>query len=262
MINYHYLEKKIVMNIKKNAWEKIISWIVSILTAVVLVLGAVRIVLSPLFIEIEYRMPNFPEDPYGFTKEDRLLLADIARRYLLNDAGIAFLGDLRFPEGEQVPALSCQFMQDCTKMYNDRELQHMIDVKKVVKSALNVWYGSMILLLFFAIWSWYGKRLDLFRKALVNGGWLTLILMGAILVSILVAFGVVFVLFHQIFFESGTWSFYYSDTLIRLFPERFWRDIFLVVGGLTAGMSLLLITLLPRVSVRQDFAKKTTGEMG
>ncbi|MEJ2126169.1 MAG: hypothetical protein P8X84_01420 [Candidatus Bathyarchaeota archaeon] len=27
--------------------------------------------------------------------------------------------------------------------------------------------------------------------------------------------------FHQLFFTSGTWTFYTSDTLIRLFPMRF-----------------------------------------
>jgi integral membrane protein (TIGR01906 family) len=128
----------------------------------------------------------------------------------------------------------------------------MVDVKIVVKSALNVWYGSLILLLVFGIWAWYRKQLGFYRKSLIRGGWLTLGLIGVIFAFILIAFGVVFVLFHQIFFASGTWMFFYSDTLIRLFPERFWRDIFLVVGGLSAGMSLLLIILLPRLKLKSE----------
>jgi hypothetical protein len=86
------------MNKEDSLWKKISGWIITLLTPIVLVLTSVRIVLSPLFIEIEYRLPNFPEDPFGFTTEDRLMYADIDRRYLLNNADISFLGDLRFPE--------------------------------------------------------------------------------------------------------------------------------------------------------------------
>jgi uncharacterized membrane protein len=44
-----------------------------------------------------------------------------------------------------------------------------------------------------------------------------------------------FVAFHNVFFEAGTWQFLFSDTLIRLFPERFWRDTFIAVGVLSAA---------------------------
>jgi integral membrane protein (TIGR01906 family) len=76
-----------------------------------------------------------------------------------------------------------------------------------------------------------GLDADDFRWALARGGLLTLILIGVILLLVLAAFGIFFVAFHQVFFEEGTWTFLWSDTLIRLFPERFWRDTFLVVGG-------------------------------
>jgi uncharacterized membrane protein len=44
--------------------------------------------------------------------------------------------------------------------------------------------------------------------------------------------------FHALFFTGDSWLFEYSDTLIRLFPLRFWQDTFLfaaaiaVLGGL------------------------------
>ena len=69
-------------------------------------------------------------------------------------------------------------------------------------------------------------------------------LLTAILVFVGIAFGVIFVLFHNIFFESGTWTFFYSDTLIRLFPERFWRDTFIAIGLLAGGGGLALGLLL------------------
>jgi integral membrane protein (TIGR01906 family) len=83
-----------------------------------------------------------------------------------------------------------------------------------------------------------------YRRSVCRGGWLTLALLGAILLFVLLAFSVIFVLFHNIFFESGTWTFLYSDTLIRLFPERFWRDTFLAVGLLAGGAALILGVLL------------------
>jgi len=51
-----------------------------------------------------------------------------------------------------------------------------------------------------------------------------------------------FVWFHTLFFEGDSWLFYYSDTLIRLFPIRFWQDAFLwaAVIALGGGLGLAL----------------------
>lgn len=242
------------MNRYNNQSKKIISWLIILLVPTVLTLTAVRIVLSPWFIQFEYRTPAFPDDPYGFTFAERIEYANIAREYLLNDADISFLGDLRFPEGEQAPPISCQFMDDCTKLYNQQELEHMIDVKNVVKSALDLWIVSLLLLLIIGVWAIYRKGvwLNLYLASVARGGWLTGILIGVILIFVLVGFGIAFVLFHEIFFDPGTWKFLYSDTLIRLFPERFWRDTFLMVGVLAGGMGVLLGLLIPRAFMAHD----------
>lgn len=218
----------------------VLSWVITLLVPIVLVLTAVRLLMTPLYVDIEYNTPAFPEDRYGFTKQDRLYYSKIAIDYLLNDEDISFLGDLRFPEGQQVPAESCRFMDDCSLVYNDRELQHMEDVKNVVKAALWVLYGSLIVLVLLAIWAWLGNWVRDYRRGLSRGGWLTVILIGMTVVFVLIAFGILFVAFHQVFFESGTWRFFFSDTLIRLFPERFWRDTFLWIGLLAGGAGLAL----------------------
>jgi len=213
---------------------------VTIIVPVVLTLLAVRIVMSPWYVEFEYRTPFFPEDQYGFTREERLKYSKIAIAYLLNDADISFLGDLRFPEGQQAPDFSCQFMDDCTKFYNERELGHMLDVKIVVQEALKVLYAGVVILALLGAWAWFGKWWGIYLNGLRRGGWLTVILLGAIILFVLVAFGLIFVFFHEIFFASGTWTFYYSDSLIRMFPERFWRDTFLMVGGIAGGLGVAL----------------------
>ncbi len=74
-------------------------------------------------------MPYFPPDQYGFTKADRLKWAPYALNYLTNSADISYLGDLKFEDG--------------TPLYNERELSHMNDVKRVTQGALKVWYLSL-----------------------------------------------------------------------------------------------------------------------
>jgi integral membrane protein (TIGR01906 family) len=207
-----------------------LGWLVTLLTPVVLVLTSVRLLMMPAFLTFEYNTPNFPADAYGFTQEDRLYWSNIALEYLLNDAGIEFLGDLRFGNGSPV--------------YNGRELGHMVDVKIALGTALTVWRLALAALVLLAIWAWLGGWIETFRRGLGRGGWLTAIAIAGIIVFVLLSFGVFFVAFHNVFFEPGTWMFEFSDTLIRLFPERFWRDIFIYVGVLAGGSGLLIAFLL------------------
>ncbi len=201
-----------------------LAWLVTLLMPVVLCMAAVRLVINPLFVQFEYNTPAFPEDPFGFTKQDRLYWSGIALDYLLNSQGINFLGDLRFDNGQPV--------------YNERELRHMVDVKNVLAGALNVWYLSLAALAVLVVWAWRGGWWADFRRGVSRGGWLTVILIAAIILFVLFGFDTFFVAFHRIFFEGNSWLFLYSDTLIRLFPERFWQIVFLVVGSLAAGMGL------------------------
>jgi integral membrane protein (TIGR01906 family) len=217
----------------------LLAWLVILLMPVALSLTAVRIVLNHWYPEFEYRTPGFPADPYGFTFEERLRYAHIAVEYLINDADISFLGDLRFPAGQQAPWESCQYMDDCTRFYNDRELQHMLDVKNVVIGARNVWLAALLGLMILGGLAWRMGWLEAYGRALSLGGWLTLVIIAAIILGVVVFFDWLFVTFHRIFFTGDTWLFLMSDSLIRLFPERFWQDTFLMVGGLTAVMALV-----------------------
>jgi len=203
-----------------------LSWVVALLVPVALVLTAMRLMMTTVFLRFEYNLPNFPPDPYGFTTADRLYYSQFALDYLLNPADISYLGDLEFEDG--------------SRLYNDRELRHMVDVKVAVRAAQWARYLSYAALLVLWLWAWRAGWLDGYRVGLARGGWLTVGVLAALLLLVLLSFGVFFVAFHNIFFEQGTWVFRYSDTLIRLFPERFWRDIFLYVGLLSMGAGLAL----------------------
>ncbi len=208
--------------------KNILSYLTSLLIPLALIGTALRILLSPLFFNIEYRMPYFPADEYGFTQRDRLHWAPFAVDYLINNGDISYLGDLKFENG--------------SPLYNERELTHMADVKNVVRGALNVWYISLAILALLAMLAWRGDWVYEFINGLRRGGMWMIGL--AVSLGLIAGIGIAispdvfwqfFSFFHSIFFEGDSWLFYYSDTLIRLFPIRFWQDAFLWAAILALG---------------------------
>jgi len=214
--------------IKNKVPRTILQGLVSALVLVFLLLTGVRLLLTDAFVTLEYNMPGFPEDPYGMTKAERLEYAPIALEFLLNGADESFLGDLTFPDG--------------TPLYNERELSHMVDVQVLTVRFLNVWYVSIALLAALVVWAWQGKWQREFMRMLSNAGLTTIVVLGSLILLLLLSFDLVFVNFHRVFFEGDSWLFLYSDTLIRLFPERFWLDAFILVGVFTfaSGLGLWL----------------------
>jgi len=206
--------------------ESALSWLVTLLTPIFLLGLGLRILLTPLFYNIEYRMPYFPPDLYGFSQEDRLHWAPYAVDYLINNADISYLGDLTFEDG--------------SPLYNQRELSHMHDVKIVTKGALRVWYVAVALLIGLGAWAWFGKWWQAYRQGLRRGGWLMIGLVVVIGLFGAIACWQLFALFHALFFEGDTWLFEFSDTLIRLFPMQFWQDAFLWAGVIAVGGALAL----------------------
>lgn len=209
------------------------SWLITLLIPFVLIGLAIRVLLSPLFYKTEYSMPYFPPDEYGFTKTDRLKWAPYAVDYLLNDEDISYLGDLQFDDG--------------TSLYNERELSHMKDVKRLTQGALRGWYLSLAVLLALGVWAWSSGWWDTYRLGLMRGGWLMIGL--AVTISLIVVVGIAlnpnvfdvfFAWFHSLFFEGDSWLFLFSDTLIRLFPIRFWEDAFLWAAVIALGGGVAL----------------------
>ncbi|HCR70104.1 MAG TPA: TIGR01906 family membrane protein [Anaerolineae bacterium] len=217
----------------------ILSHIISLLTPLALIGLALRILLTPLFYTIEYNMPYFPEDTYGFNKEDRLKYAPYAVDYLINNEDISYLGDLTFDDG--------------SPLYNERELSHMEDVKEVITGSLTTWYITLAILLILFILFYKNNNLTEYLIALQRGGWWMIGL--ALSLAFIAGAGILlnpdifwtfFSGFHAIFFEGDSWLFYYSDTLIRLFPIRFWQDAVIAIAVIALGGGLGLALGLKR----------------
>lgn len=214
----------------------LLTWFIMLAVPIWLSLTATRLLVSEAYLQYEYNKPDFPADPYGFTQADRLAYAPYAIAYLTNGSDIRFLGDLNFPDG--------------SPMYNERELGHMADVKAVMQVAFAFHGVLSVGVTVVGVWFDVTTRKGLWA-ALKRGAYLTLGLIVSLVVIAALSWDVFFETFHSLFFAQGTWRFLYSDTLIRLFPERFWFDAAVTIGVLVvvgALLILLVATLLERRS--------------
>lgn len=204
-----------------------------IVLPVIIIMSSIRIALTPLFTSIEYRLPDFPPDEYGFTTPQRLTWSKYSIDYLLGRITHAQLVQTKLPDG--------------SPLFNPRELSHMLDVQILTVKVLGVWRSLLIYLALVTGTSWLlDLRFELL-KAIKKGAQVTIFLILAVLFYLVINFNQLFTQFHQIFFEGDSWLFYLSDNLIRLFPLRFWRDLFVFIGGLS--MVIALITLLTTIKV-------------
>ncbi|MCB8943438.1 MAG: TIGR01906 family membrane protein [Ardenticatenaceae bacterium] len=214
----------------------VVRWLVVIATPFFLGLGGIRALIgweNPTYPEWEYA--RIAPDQFGFTPEQRLELAQATLAYMQRpepaDEVIYLLEELRLPGTD-------------TPLYNDSEISHMLDVKRVADGIQRVvWVAGVIVfggLLFLLLRS---ETRVLGYKAIFQGGLLTTIILVAIAAFIGLAWSTFFVQFHELLFPPGTWTFSYSDSLIRLFPEQFWFDagIIMSVSPLLSGVVTAVI---------------------
>jgi integral membrane protein (TIGR01906 family) len=187
-------------------------------------LAWVRIMLFPVFVQVEYQRAGFPPDPYGFTTRERIHWAEVSAAYLLSAEGPDYFSQFTLPGG--------------SPLYNEREAKHMADVHDLVQKGmvlLGILAGAYLLGGAFLFW----KDRTALWKTLSRAGKAALALLLTVLVVVALAWNWAFVAFHEVFFTGGTWMFPYSDTLIRLFPETFWQD-----GFASAVIGMLATCLL------------------
>jgi len=205
--------------------KKAIYFLLIITLPLLIVITSIRLVLTPIFLEVEYRLPGFPGDDFGFDFQERLDWAKISLNYLVNDSGIEYLGNQKLDNGQP--------------LYEERELSHMKDVKDLTQSVLLVWYLLIALFTLAILFYWNNGSRQEFWKAVSLGGWVTIGLVVLVILGVFLNFDALFTGFHRIFFKGDTWLFFYNNTLIRLFPERLWQDVFLFIGGFSLFFSAL-----------------------
>ncbi len=98
-----------------TVFKKILQFLVTLSIPIIISVLSILVLLSPLFINLEYRRPGFPEDSYGFTTEERLDFGNQTRRYLFSYDTLMIFSRLDFENGDPI--------------YIERELSHLEDVK-------------------------------------------------------------------------------------------------------------------------------------
>lgn len=230
-----------------NPLITILRWLVILAMPFVLGFGMVRAIIAWDYPSFEYA--RIAPDAYGWTDEQRLELAhgtlDYMRRTEPAEEVIFMLEDLRLP-GTNDP------------LYNEAEIGHMIDVKNVTDAMTNILIvGGIIVAGGLAFLFLRPETRTLGWKTLMQSGLFTVIALAAIALFILLAWPIFFEQFHELLFPPGTWTFFYTDSLIRLFPEQFWFDVGVIisVGTLLLGGLVALVGYLGwRSSQRRESA--------
>ena len=163
----------------------------------------------------------------GMDNETRARLAVRAVRYLVNSADITYLSQDRDDDGNA--------------LYNERELGHMEDVKLVVGRVLGLWRISLAMVIGSFMWLYFKSNTDdIIKQSVTYGSGVIIVGIICLLGYILINFDSFFTSFHQMFFESGSWTFSYTDILIRLFPPKFWSDVATFIAATSLFEGLLL----------------------
>ncbi len=154
------------------------------------------------------------------------------------------------------------------ELFNQREVQHMADVKRLVWGVYAVGLASGLFLAGTAA-AGLGRRgrgywLRLAQLGL-RGGALTLVALLGIGLFARVGFDSMFLLFHQISFANNLWQLDpATDYLVALFPQGFWFDATMLTATLAAAGALVVTlaaagSLLYHRQVSQDVLVERTG---
>ena len=140
------------------------------------------------------------------------VLVDLHRRtltYVLGDA----------------PALP-SFATTTVPLFDADERSHMADVRAVF-GATKVAFGAGLVVVVAALrWSDRTRRVRLSRDAAIAAG----IGVSVLAIAALVAFDPLFLLFHEIFFPQGNFSFGPDSNLLTLYPDGYWYGVTLRIG--------------------------------
>ncbi|MDJ0356148.1 TIGR01906 family membrane protein [Paenarthrobacter sp. PH39-S1] len=220
---------------------RVLQVVLAVCYPVVLLVLAIRLITTPLFLWVEYHRPGFPADTFGFSTDDRMTYGSYVVDYLLNFAGPRFLADLVKPDGGKLFAVG--------------EVSHMEDVKSVITMAF-IAGAVLAVVVIVAIVYLTRRSTGGVRRGLFAGSIVTLVLVIGLGVLAFAGWETFFTDFHQIFFKNGTWTFYLDDSLIRLFPEQFWTDSGLLIGVVVLLVSTLTLAFTWPTKQRRNLSKR------
>jgi len=199
--------------------------VLALCTLIVLVATPLYVYVRPAFVEMQYRRPSFPLSE-RFAPAERIRLSRTLVEYLRHRASYEDMATLRTDAGDLAMLPS--------------ELSHMADVHRVMDAFFWAQALALVLLIGGGVVLVWRKRLSVLARGVRHGVVATVGLMALILISATVDFDQFFTVFHSLFFKSGTWVFYYEDTLIQLYPLPLWITAVTALAVTILGEAALL----------------------
>lgn len=145
-------------------------------------IGSIQLLATNGYLGIEYNKADYPEDSFGFSKEQRLRFASENLRYLRDNLPISTLENQT---------------SGGNPLYNDRELSHMEDVQSVFQFFWAIWKVISILIgIVVILTSIRPANWKSFASALKTGGVLTAGLIAMIGLLAIVGWDNWFLIFH------------------------------------------------------------------
>lgn len=135
------------------------------------------------------------------------------------------------------------------EQFNEREKQHLIDVRNAVKISRILLYILIFLFMLLLILSIHQlKSNNLIKnfagKILAFGGLLTIVIAALLFIFINFNFSSTFEMFHIIIFEQGTYTFDPSrELLVNIYPEQLFMDLGLRISKAVIFMSTAIIAI-------------------
>ena len=204
--------------------------VIAVVVPPTLIANAMRVLATDTFVRYELGREGFPPDRYGLTDEQREALAILGLRSI--EAG-----------SEGIPLLERATLPDGSPAFDERELSHMADVRALF---VPIQRGGLVVVLAIAVLAVALARTRLrtvVPRGLLAGALATLVVAVLLLPAILLGFDGFFTRFHEMFFEGDSWRFSSTDTLIRIYPERFWEDVSQLAAMITVVQAIVLAPL-------------------
>jgi len=218
---------------------------VAALVPVLAFANGVAVVAHPWFVRFEYAPGGVPPDELGMSDGERTRLALVGLRAVQpwQRTGLADLERALLADGEQA--------------FGPREIRHMQEVRDRISVLLAIDAVSLPVLLGLAL---RRRSRRLVTRGLRTGAYSTLAL-GAVVGATLAADPIGFLTaFHEaVFFSGSSWRFDDSDTLRRLYPDRFWQETSVILGTGAALQATALVALTGGLPRRRTIPACRTG---
>ncbi len=197
--------------------------VIAAFVPLILIGNAVYVLAHPWFVRVE--LGRMRPDPHGMSKADRRRLADTALDSIVPfGGGDHVLREAHLPSGR--PA------------FDPKERRHLHSVRGYVLGLYAIDTTGLVAL---AALLGVPRARRLARDGLAAGAVWTLAVAAFVGVYVTVAPVSFLGGFHRFFFSGDSWRFAETETLRRLFPDAFWSDTALVLGGLVAAQAVVLL---------------------